>query len=140
MLAANLWEEIGWRGFVLPRLQKRFSPLGSSLILGFFWSLWHLPLLLNPTEEMSVIPIWAELPYSLALSVLYTWLYNKANGNLAVVTLAHAMINTVALLMMLEHPNTPRHVLINIAVTIVFAAIVAVLQMSPKSNMKKITE
>lgn len=63
MLVANIWEEIGWRGFALPRLQKRFSPLLSSLVLGFFWSQWHLPLLLNPTEEIAVIPIWAELPY-----------------------------------------------------------------------------
>ena len=140
MLIANIWEEIGWRGFALPRLQKRFSPLGASLILGVFVSLWHLPLLLNPTEEMSVIPIWAELPYSLALSMLYTWLYNKANGNLTVVTLGHAMINAVALLMMLEHPNSNTHVLINIAVTIVFAAVVASLQMSPKANMKRVTE
>jgi len=140
MLVANIWEEIGWRGFALPRLQNRFSPLEASLILGFFVSLWHLPLLLNPTEEMAVIPIWAELPYSLALSVLYTWLYNKSNGSLSVVTLGHAMINAVALLMMLEHPKTTSHTLINIAVTILFAAGVTALQMSAKANIKKVTE
>lgn len=138
MLVANLWEEIGWRGFALPRLQKRFSPLFSSMVLGFFWSLWHLPLLLNPTEEMSVIPIWADLPFTLALSVVYTWLYNKTNGNLSVVTLFHAMSNTVALLMMLEHPDSTTHVLINIAVTLVFAVVVAALQMLPRANMKRV--
>jgi len=140
MLVANIWEEIGWRGYALPRLQKRFSPLVSSLMLGFFISLWHLPLLLNPTEEMSVIPIWVELPYSLALSVLYTWLYNKSNGNLSVVTLGHAMINAVGLLMMLERPDFASHTLINITVTILFAAGVAALQMTSKANMEKVTE
>ncbi len=140
MLVANLWEEIGWRGFALPRLQKRFSPLGASLILGFFVSLWHLPLLLNPTEEMAVIPIWAELPFSMALSVLYTWLYNKTNGNLTVVTLSHAMTNALALVMMLEHPNITSHTLVNIAVTILVAAIVAARQMTSKTNMKKVTQ
>jgi membrane protease YdiL (CAAX protease family) len=72
--------------------------------------------------------------------LLYTWLYNKANGNLTVVTLGHAMINAAALLMMLEHPNMTSHTLINIAVTILIAVIVAALGMSPKANLKKVTE
>jgi membrane protease YdiL (CAAX protease family) len=138
MLATNLWEEIGWRGFALPRLQQRFTPLVSSLILGFFWSLWHLPLVLNPIEEMAALPIGAILPYILALSILYTWLYNRANGNLSVVTFFHAMTNTIALVIMLGHPNFNTHYLVNAAVTILVAMGVAVFQLSPRANREKL--
>lgn len=138
MLATNVWEEIGWRGFALPRLQSRFSPLISSLILGFFTSLWHLPLLLNPTEEMAAFPIWAQLPYTLALSILYTWLYNGGNGNLTVVTLFHGMANAVALTLMLGHPDITTHYLINAAITILAALGIAAYQLSTPRKKKKV--
>jgi membrane protease YdiL (CAAX protease family) len=46
LLGGPLGEEAGWRGFALPRLQNRFSPLTSSLALGFLWANWHVPLML----------------------------------------------------------------------------------------------
>jgi membrane protease YdiL (CAAX protease family) len=43
-----VFEEIGWRGFALPRLQRLHGPLVGTLILGTLWALWHLPLFLIP--------------------------------------------------------------------------------------------
>ncbi len=86
-------EEYGWRGYALPRLLKKFNPLAASLILGAVWGIWHLPLHFIPTTTQFVIPVWQYLLLTLVLSVLYTWLYLKTEGNLFVASLFHASGN-----------------------------------------------
>lgn len=93
--AAAIPEEVAWRGFVLPRLQKRYTALVASLIIGVFWGLWHLPLLLNQNSPMSAYPIGLFFIDVLARSVVYTWLFNNTRGSLLFITLFHAMSNTV---------------------------------------------
>lgn len=53
MAVMTAGEEIGWRGFALPHLQARFSPLVSSIILGFLWGIWHIPVALDPTYVLN---------------------------------------------------------------------------------------
>ena len=86
-------EEYGWRGYALPRLLEKFSPLTASLILGAVWGIWHLPLHFIPTTTQFVIPVWQYLLLTLVLSVLYTWLYLGTNGNLFIASLFHASGN-----------------------------------------------
>lgn len=93
-LLSNLWEEVGWRGFALPRLQARSSALLSSLIIGVLWGLWHLPLFLERNSPMSTFPFYAWFVGTVASAVLYTWLYNSAKNSLLIVTLFHAAGNT----------------------------------------------
>ena len=45
-LLSNTWEEVGWRGFALPRLQKNHSALAATLVVGVLWGMWHVPLFL----------------------------------------------------------------------------------------------
>lgn len=94
-------EEIGWRGYVLPRLQTKHSPLMASLILGFIWSIWHLPKFVTHWD-----PIFFGLYglQTMALAVLYTWLITNTHGSLLMVTLLHASGNTAG--MMLPLGNT----------------------------------
>jgi len=92
---AAIPEEVAWRGFALPRLQARHGALVASLIVGAFWALWHLPLLLIEGDVMSTYPM---IPYFLeliALSVVYTWLYNSTRGSVLIVTIFHAASNVV---------------------------------------------
>jgi uncharacterized protein len=84
------WEEPGWRGYALPKLQVGRSALVASLILGVVWAFWHLPLMIT-----GVIP-WSDLAYASDQSVVYAWLFNNASGSVLVVMLFHTMNNVIS--------------------------------------------
>ncbi|HSO11482.1 MAG TPA: CPBP family intramembrane glutamic endopeptidase [Anaerolineales bacterium] len=82
-------EEMGWRGYVLPRLQVQFNALASSLILGVIWAIWHLPKFLpDNTSSFGLFMI-----RTIIVTVMYTWIYNGTKGSLLLVTLFHAAAN-----------------------------------------------
>ena len=85
-----LGEEVGWRGFALPRLQARFSPLFASLIIAFVWFPWHLPLKwLNPDTIPYLFYALTFIPQSIFL----TWIYNRTEGSILAVGIAHVATN-----------------------------------------------
>lgn len=83
-------EEIGWRGYVLPRLQAKHSALVSSLILGVIWGLWHLPKFMAPGNNGSFTLVLMD---TVVKAVFLTWLYNNTGGSLLLTTLAHSSWN-----------------------------------------------
>jgi membrane protease YdiL (CAAX protease family) len=87
-------EEIGWRGYVLPRLQAKHTALAASLILGVIWGFWHLPKFLSHWNTVSFA--WFMV-HTIAGAILYTWMYNGTRGSLLLVTLFHASSNTAGL-------------------------------------------
>jgi membrane protease YdiL (CAAX protease family) len=91
-LFIGLGEEPGWRGFALPRLQKRQTPFMASLILAPIWALWHLPLMGNEFPG-PVIP--AFLISLLGGTLIQTWLFNRTRGSVFAQMLFHATVNTV---------------------------------------------
>ena len=98
LLGPGIYEEIGWRGFALPFLQRRHSALASSLIIGLVWGLWHFPVFVN----QSPFP-WRYLALfilqTIVLSVIFTWAYNTTGGSLLAVILLHGAINARQYLM-----------------------------------------
>jgi uncharacterized protein len=86
-------EEIGWRGFALPRLQTRFNSLAASLILGVLWATWHLPNSFIPGmgHYLTAFPVF--LVWVISMTVLFTWLANRTRGSLWIAWLFHAAIN-----------------------------------------------
>jgi len=94
-LLLNAWEEVGWRGFALPRLQARYNALAAALTVGLLWGLWHLPLFWTQGHPFYSEPFGPWLIGITAQSILYAWLYNRAQGSLLLVSLFHAAINTV---------------------------------------------
>ena len=89
-------EEMGWRGYVLPRLQAKNNALTSTLILGLIWAIWHLPKYV--THLNIAVFGWAALHF-LAFAVIQTWLYNNTKGSLLIVAVSHAISNTVGVFM-----------------------------------------
>ena len=85
----GLGEEIGLRAFALSRLQSRHSPLVSSLIIGFWWGLWHLPAWMD-SSNLEIAIIWLAV---VSFSILFTWLYNNTMS-LPIVMLFHASLNS----------------------------------------------
>lgn len=86
-------EEFGWRGYLLDRLQARWSPLVSSLLIGVIWAVWHSPSWFMEGTFQSSMPFWAFLITNIALSILITWVYNHTGGTLALALLFHTTIN-----------------------------------------------
>jgi len=85
-------EEIGWRGFALPRLQARHSALVASVVIGLVWAVWHLPKFLTAGSAQSY-PFWLFVLDMVASATIYTWVFNSTGGSLLAVTLLHAASN-----------------------------------------------
>src|SRR5712691_8843138 len=86
-------EEIGWRGYALPRLATRFGLARASVLLGLIWACWHLPQFFIPeayTYGQSFVVYVLQVT---ALSVAMAWLYARTNGSLLLVMLLHAAVN-----------------------------------------------
>ena len=94
-------EEIGWRGFALPRLQARRTALTASLVVGSLHGLWHLPLWLRGDADHRLSAYPAFLIQAPALAVIYTWLYNNTKGSLLIVALFHTATNAPLTLVLL---------------------------------------
>jgi membrane protease YdiL (CAAX protease family) len=89
-------EELGWRGFALPRLLHGRSPLVASLILGLLWAGWHLPNFLIPIPGIPPLgPFAAFVVWVVAQTVVFTWLFQRAKGSVLLTTLMHAAINAL---------------------------------------------
>ncbi len=98
LLCAGGLEEPGWRGFLLPFLQKKRSPLLASLILAVIWGLWHLPFFWSggwPGGVMGVV--FFLLMEITPLAILFTAVFNRFEGSLPIVMVLHASINTTPL-------------------------------------------
>jgi hypothetical protein len=88
------WQEIGWRGFVLPRLLEHLSPAEASLMLGIAVTAWQVPYLTWVGHPLASTPLPAFVVFTLAVSVVVTWLYRGAGDSAVPAILLHATNTT----------------------------------------------
>lgn len=82
-------EELGWRGFALPLLQRRLAPAGAALVLGLVWGVWHLPAFLLAGTQQSAWSFGPFLAGTVAISVIATSLYNATRGSILLAAVLH---------------------------------------------------
>jgi uncharacterized protein len=131
VIIVGLFEEVGWRGFALPRLQLRLDAIWAALVLGVLWALWHLPeLISDPTGQRPPVQF---LLWALALSVIFSWLYNSTNGSLPIVIICHAAIDTAGRFMLPEFVGDGYQLVWGFMVALyVLVAIIVILVAGPK--------
>jgi membrane protease YdiL (CAAX protease family) len=98
LFSGPIAEELGWRGFALPRLQSKYNALISSLILGVIWTFWHLPFFYTTGATQMSIPFPIYLVLVVAVTFYLTWLYNNTRGSLIITFLGHASFNLTGFL------------------------------------------
>lgn len=100
-LAAGLGEEVGWRGYALPQLQRRLSPLAATLALAPLWWLWHFEFFVTEAglgidDPVLWVAFVAYLLEITCVAIVLTWLYNRSRGSLLLVVVWHALYNFAA--------------------------------------------
>lgn len=94
----GLGEETGWRGFLLPHLQRVCSPLAASLVVGVFWAAWHVPaFFLSETYRQmpaSMLPMF--FVGLLSGSIVLAWLYNRGRASVLLVAAFHGTYNLLS--------------------------------------------
>jgi membrane protease YdiL (CAAX protease family) len=101
-LETGLPEEIGWRGFALPRMQPRYGPLWGTLLLGVLWGFWHLLYFLTPEQGggpgTGFATFFTNFPIFLllvvALAIILTWVFNHTQGSIFISSLVHTSVDT----------------------------------------------
>lgn len=92
ILTYGIGEEVGWRGFALPRLQETMSALNATLVLGVLWALWHLPIFFYLFDPALAVGWFFGL---MCGAILFTWMYNSTDGSLLSVALWHGSFNFI---------------------------------------------
>ncbi len=136
-------EEIGWRGYLQGELLKKYSPEKVSLIIGFFWGLWHIPVWFMIWDNHYFTPYIGFILMTMSISFVYSYIYEKSEGNLLIMMLFHGSSNAAHALLYLFYDDLPASeqylYWIYVALNIVAAIIVTILRRR-KTTDQVITE
>lgn len=124
ILLGCIAEEIGWRGFLLHNLQKKYTPFVSSLIVGLLWGVWHLNFMDGLLGFIFYTITIVEM------SILMTWVFNKTNENIGLMVLWHFAFNLTSHFLIWERFNLKLYVV----EAVVFGVITLVLWIKRKED------
>jgi membrane protease YdiL (CAAX protease family) len=136
-LLQSALEELGWRGYMLDRLQAIWKPLPASLVLGVFHAFWHLPLFFvvgtNQNRYLSGIDFSLFVAFVLAGSIYSTRCYNDNHRSTLAVILLHTIANLSLDTFLL--PGTGEYIFK--AVTVLSAVAIAIAWILPARKQKR---
>jgi membrane protease YdiL (CAAX protease family) len=94
VLTGAVGEELGWRGFLLPRLGKRFGSLTAGWLTAILWSLWHVAGFFFPgTPQHDLMPRVPSLLFVVMFGVFLAFLFNRTGQSIIATILAHLSLN-----------------------------------------------
>ncbi len=97
LTSGPLQEEFGWRGYALDRLQSRHTALTASIVLGFIWAMWHMPLNftsgIGDQYSLVISTVIGSIISLMLISIFFTWIYNNTGKSILVAMLFHASMN-----------------------------------------------
>lgn len=115
MLIGCVAEEIGWRGFLLPHMQTKYTPMTSAILVGTIWGVWHL----NFQTGLSGFCIYVL--NCILVSIVMTWIFNKTDGNIVCMVLWHFMGNFGFHLFLWNRDFTNTFLMINVLYVILIS-------------------
>jgi membrane protease YdiL (CAAX protease family) len=115
VIGGGLNEETGWTGFALPKLQSRFNPLISSIVLWGLWMLWHLPYHFAGWWSPTVEQLLHTMVGVFFLRIIMTWVYNRTEGGLLTGLLMHTSANVATDFI----PMTYTQILVTAAIAVI---------------------
>ncbi len=141
-------EELGWRGYALPKLLKRHNPLISSLVLGIFWTFWHIPAFRVPgvaIPSVFEVNLWTVILYLLsntALCFIFTAVYDKTQGSVLIAILLHATSNASSNVLYSIFPDIEsivphREVIYMLNILLMFILGIGMIVFGKDNNLKK---
>ena len=89
-------EETGWRGFLLKGVLEKFNPLTATLIVWVIWAVWHFPMELGPTSDMTIYAVGEKWLWMLPPTALLTWAFARTGGSILVCVLLHMSMNVTS--------------------------------------------
>lgn len=115
-MPSSMGEELGWRGFLTPRLLKIASFPVASVVTGLIWGIWHFPLIIKNYDNSSALPLWNALLnfliFAIGVSFILTWLLIKSKSLWTAVIL-HSAHNVIILSIMegftMDSPGIERY-------------------------------
>jgi membrane protease YdiL (CAAX protease family) len=122
ILFVPIFEEIGWRGYALPRLVARHGAYRATAILGVLWALWHVPMFVS--IGMSAVDTGLELLLIACGNVVYTWIFRRAGGSLLAAWLLHLGAHIDNPLRMLPGSSMPLYLLLAAFLLLAIAVLV----------------
>lgn len=138
LLFGPLPEEIGWRGYGLESLQTKYPAIKSSLIVGFFWISWHIPLFLTKDSGFAAVyPLfslgfWLWTVSLLSISIIMTWIFNHTEKSTLTAILFHFSMNATSGFFSFQ-PQMQSIMLFGFILFALFTLAVSRLSLSPKT-------
>jgi membrane protease YdiL (CAAX protease family) len=124
-----LSEEFGWRGFLQKRINKEFSTITGSIIIGVTWSLWHLPLfyMIGTSQHDFNIPFIIFMISIISSSFVYTYLYIKTDGNLFSAILLHWLFTYILQVISTQISRTATYTLLECLPALIIGSVFLIL-------------